>query len=207
MRVGLTGLLKIELPSHTVLLTDGGVTEWAGDTYTAYDEVLGSLASIDTIAEGVSGEIPALELQFASPGPVAVSSLSDGAIQQSAVRLWVAEFDVETGEVIGTPELRFIGFVDQPQVSFAFRQFTVTITAVPQLELLFFKDTGNGLSSTFHKALYAGELGHDNASGLTIPIAWGVASPPRGGTSFGGGGAGGGGFGGSVGGLFEQVAR
>lgn len=192
MATGITGLLKIELPAHTALLTDGGVTEWNGDTYTAYDSVLGSLAAIDTIAEGVGQEIPALELQFAPPGVTAVTSLSSGAIQQSAVRLWVAEYNTDTGVVIGTPELKFIGFVDQPRVGFGFRQFTVTITAVSQLETLFYKDTGNGLSSTFHKALYAGELGHDNASGLSIPVAWGVSSPPRGGTVFGGGGGSGG---------------
>lgn len=204
MRVGITGLLKIELPDHTVLLSDGGVTEWNGDTYSAYDGVLGSLASIDSISEGIGQEIPALELQFATPGITAVTALSNGAIQQSTVRLWVAEFDVETGEVVGTPELRFIGFVDQPQVSYSFRQFTVSITAVPQLELLFFKDTGNGLSSTFHKALYPGELGHDNASGISVPVAWGTQSPPRGGTTFGGGG---GGFGSGVLSGVSEVAR
>lgn len=208
MSVGITGLLKIELPDHTVLLSDGGVTEFGGDTYSAYDTVLGSLASISTIAEGVGQEIPALELQFSPPGVTAVTALSNGAIQQSRVRLWVAEFDIDTGAVVGTPELRFIGFVDQPQVAFAFRQFTVTITAVPELEAMFFRDTGNGLSSTFHKALYPGELGHDNASGLNIPVAWGVQSPPRGGSVFGGGssfGGGGNGFGGFGG--TNEVAR
>lgn len=190
MIVGLTGLLKIELPDHTVTLSDGGVTEWGGDTYTAQDSVLGSLASIATIAEGIGQEIPALDLEFAPPGVTAVTALSNGAIQQSEVRLWVAEFNIDTGAVVGTPELRFIGFVDQPQVSFAFRQFTVRITAVPHLEAMFFRDTGNGLSPTFHKALYAGELGHDNATGLTIPRAWGVQAPPRG-SGGGGGGSGG----------------
>lgn len=120
----------------------------------------------------------------------AVSALSSGAIQKSRVRLWLAEYDTTTGEVVGTPELRFIGFVDQPQASFAFRQLTLQITAVPELEAMFFKDTGNGLSISFHKALYPGELGHDNASGLSIPIAWGVESPPRGSVYFGGGGGG-----------------
>lgn len=186
MRVGLTGLLKIELPDGDVLLSDGGATEYAGDTYTAEDDTLGALASLGTIAEGVGDEIPALELGFAPPGPVAVTALSNGAIQQSRVRLWLAEYDVDTGEVVGTPELRFIGFVDQPRVSFAFRQFSASITAVPDLEAMFFRDTGNGLSSTFHKALYPGELGHDNASGLSISINWGTQSPPRGGVVFSG---------------------
>ncbi len=193
MTLGLTGLLKIELPDGDVLLSDGGVTVFDGDTYSAQDATLGALASIATIAEGAGDEIPALELGFAPPGPIAVTALSIGAIQQSRVRLWIAEYDSDTGAVIGTPELRFIGFVDQPQVSYAFRQFSVSLTAVPDLEAMFFKDTGNGLSSTFHKALYPGETGHDNASGMNIPISWGVASPPRGGVAFSSGRA----FGGS----------
>ena len=196
MRFGLTGLLKIELPSGDVLLTDGGVTEYAGDVYSAEDATLGALATVGTIAEGVGDEIPALDLGFAPPGPIAVTALSNGAIQQSRVRLWLAEFDVDTGEVTGTPELRFIGFVDQPRVSFAFREFNATITAVPDLEAMFFKDTGNGLSPTFHKSLYPGETGHDNASGLSISVNWGTASPPTKRASFGGGGYSGG-FGGS----------
>ena len=199
MSNGITGLLKIELPDGDVLLSDGGVTVFGGDTYTTQDATLGSLASISTIAEGIGQEIPAVDFEFAPTSNVAVTALSSGAIQQSTVKLWVAEYDVDTGEVSGTPELRFIGFVDQPRTGFAFNQFTVGITAVPQLEAMFYKDTGNGLSSTFHKALYAGELGHDNASGLSIPVAWGVTAPPRGGTVFGGSyGGGGGAFGNEV---------
>ena len=201
MSNGLTGLLKIELPGGDVLMSDGGVTVFAGDTYTPDDPILGALSSISTIAEGIGQEIPAIDFEFAPPSNVAVTALSIGAIQQSTVSLWVAEYDNDTGEVVGTPELRFIGFVDQPRTGFAFRQFTVGITAVPQLEAMFYKDTGNGLSSTFHKSLYPDELGHDNASGLSIPVAWGVTAPPRGGTVFGGGG------GGFAGNQLNQVAR
>ena len=202
--VGITGLIKIELPDHTVLLSDGGVTEFGGDTYTGKDSLLGSLASIDTIAEGIGQEIPALDIGFAPPSTVAVTALSNGAIQQSRVLLWVAEYDTDTGAVIGDPELRFIGFVDQPRVEYAFRQFTVTITAVPELEAMFFRDTGNGLGASFHKSLYAGELGHDNATGLQVNVAWGVKSPQSGGGSSGGGG-GNSGRGGSD--ARDQVAR
>ena len=177
---GITGLIKIELPGGTVRLSDGGSTVFNSETYTPVDATLGGLSAIETIAEGVSDEIPALELTFAPPGVTAVTALSNGAIQRSRVRLWVAEYDTDTGVIVGTPELRFIGFVDQPQVAFAFRQFSITITCVPDLEAMFFRDTGNGLSATFHKALYSGELGHDNASGLSIPVHWGVASPSSG---------------------------
>lgn len=188
--VGITALLKVELPSGDVFLTDGGVTTWGGDTYTASDAVLGGLASVDTISEGIGAELPALDLEFSPPSAIAIGDLSTGAIQQKAVKLWVAEYDTDTGAVVGTPDLRFSGFIDQPQISIAFRRFTVGITAVPDLEAVFFRSTGNGLSSSFHKALYAGETGHDNATGLSVPVAWGTKSPRTGSGSTGGSGGG-----------------
>lgn len=197
--VGITGLLNIELPGHTARLTDGGTTVFGSEIYTAYDNVLGSLAAVDTIAEGIGDEIPALDLTFAPPSSEAVSALSSGAIQRSRVRLWLAEYDTATGEIVGTPDLRFIGFVDQPQISFAYGQLALQITAVPELEAMFYKDTGNGLSISFHKMMYPGELGHDNASGLSLPVAWGVESPARGAVYFAGG------FGGA-GGSFDGIA-
>lgn len=204
MNTGLTWLLKIDLPARTVLLSDGGVTVFAGDTYSASDAELGSLVAIDAIAEGIGQEIPALTIKLAPPGPVAVTALSLGAIQRSRVRVWLAEYDTLTGAVVGSPELRFIGYVDQPSVYFQLRQFGVQFTAVPDLEAMFFRDNGNGLSATFHKSLYPGETGHDNATGLSIPVAWGAQSPPRGGTVFGGSG----GFGsGVIGKIFEAVQR
>ena len=195
MSTAITGLLKIEFPDHTVLLNDGGVTVWNGDTYTPTDTLVGSISSIEAMEEGIGEQIPALDITFAPPDASALSVFSDGAIQKSPVRLWIAEFDIDTGEVVGTPELRFIGFVDQPQVSVAFRQFSIAISVVPEMEWLFQRDTGNGLSATFHKSLYAGETGHDNATGLNISTAWGVESPRKGGGSYGGGGGGGRSFG------------
>lgn len=190
MITGLTWLLKIELPSRDVLLSDGGVTVFGGDTYRPVDSELGSITSVDNIAEGIGQEIPALTVKLAPPGPVAITALSLGAIQKSRVRRWLAEYDTLTGAVVGTPELRFIGYVDQPSAFFQMRQFGVEFTAVPELEVMFYRDSGNGLSASRHKSLYPGEAGHDNATGLSIPVAWGTQSPPRGGTVFGGGGFG-----------------
>lgn len=188
--VGITGLLKIELPSGDVLLNDGGVTVFNSETYRATDSLLGSIAAIEAMSEGAGDTIPALGITFAPPATTAITALSNGAIQKSRVRLWIAEYDTDTGAVVGTPELRFLGFVDQPRVGARFRQFSISIACVPDLEALFFADRGNGLSPTFHKSVYPGELGHDNATGLSIPIAWGVRGAPRGG--FGGSGGGGG---------------
>lgn len=177
--IGLTVLLKIELPSHTVLLCDAGVTVYNGDTYRATDSVLGSIASIDVMNEGTGEQIPALDITFAAPSSAAVGALSNGAIQKSRALLWIAEYDLDTGAVVGTPDLRFIGIIDQPQISAAFRELTISVSVVPEMEFLFARPSGNELSSGFHKALYPGETGHDNATGLSVPIAWGTEGPPR----------------------------
>lgn len=186
---GLTALLKIELPAHTARLCDGGVTVLGGETYRAHDSVLGSIASIDGLNDGYGPQIPALDITFAAPGAGAAAALSTGALQRSSVRLWVAEYNTTTGAVIGTPDLRFIGIIDQPQIGVAYRELTVSLSTVPEMEYLFARPTGNDLSASFHKALYPGETGHDNATGLSIPIAWGTEGPPRASssTTYGGG--------------------
>lgn len=197
--VSLVGLVRIELPDRTLRFSSGGFIQFDGETYEATDPVYGTIGSVRALSEGIGDTIPALVIDILpAQTSLSVNGLSVGAIQQSSVKLWVAEYNQETGVIIGTPELRFIGAVDQPQVTFALGQFTIQITCVPELELLFFRDDGNGLSTTFHKSIYGpGELGHDNATGLSRPIYWGVQSPPRTGVVFGGSGGGGGGGGGS----------
>lgn len=187
MNTAITGLLKIEFPDHTVLLNDGGVTVWNGDTYTPHDSLVGSISSIEGIKEGMGAEIPALDITFAPDGLPAITAFSVGAIQKSAVRMWLAEYNVETGAVVGTPELRFFGFVDQPQVNIGLRTFSISVSIVPELERLFLRDNGNGLGSAFHKSVYPGETGHDNATGLSISVAWGAESAGQGSSSGSGG--------------------
>lgn len=192
---GLTWLLKIELPERDILLNDGGVTTWDGDTYRATDTSVGSIASVGAITEGVGGEIPALEIEFKPPSSAAMTELTVGCFRQSPLTLYLAEYDKETGLVVGTPEARWRGNLDKARVAYALRELSINLEATPQLETMFFKDNGNGLSSSFHKALYPGETGHDNATGLQISTYWGVAGGQATAQAGGGGGAGGGSFG------------
>jgi len=187
---GLVGLLKIELPDRDVRLCDGGFITFNSELYTSIDSVLGSIASIDSMDEGGDGAIPALDFSFSPPGPVAISALTAGALQRSDVYLWLAEYDVATNLVVGTPDLLFIGQLDQPSIRASATEYNISISCVSKAEWFFERDIGNGLSATFHKEIYPGETGHDNAAGLVVRQAWGTESPPAAGGYRGGGNGG-----------------
>jgi hypothetical protein len=201
---GLTWLLRLDLPSGGVYLNDGGVTVWGGNTYTAEHPVIGSLAQIGELTEGFGSQLPEQEIILAPPSNAALASLQAGAFARSAMRLWLAEYDADTGAVVGTPELRFAGRMDRVRQQFAFQQLQIVVSGVPETEVMLFSDDGNGLSASFHKQVYPGETGHDQATGLVRPVTWGVESAaPRGGVS--GGGAGGGGGNGFGSDIFENA--
>lgn len=192
----ITGLLRIAFPTGTVRLCDGGFITWNGETYLSKDAVFGNIASLEALTEGVGDEVPALELTLQPPGTTPAADLSQPGFQQAAVRFWIAEYNPATGQVIGTPDLAFVGQVDQTSIRVGRGQRSLSITIVSTAERLFERNIGNTLSPNFHKSIWGpGELGHDNAIGLKLPVAWGVEAPVRAGGGFGGGGSGGGGGG------------
>lgn len=180
---GLTWLLRLDLPSGGVFLSDGGVTTWGGNTYAPTHPVLGGFSQISEVTEGFGPELPEQEIIFAPPSNEALTPLQEGAFRRSAMRLWLAEYDTLTGAVVGTPDLRFAGRMDRIRQQFAFQQLRIIVSVVPETEVLLFTDDGNGLSSEFHKAIYPGETGHDQATGLVVTVAWGVKGAGRGGFS------------------------
>ena len=188
MTTGLTWLVKLTLPTRTVHLSDGGVTVFAGDKYKARDSQIGALSSIAEIREGAGGEIASLSITLAPPSSAAMTVLTQAALAQLPIRAWLAEYDLTTGAVVGTPEQRWTGFQDKPTVSFALRQLSITIESVPELETVFFKDIGNGMSASFQKQLFPGDTGHDQGTGLVNQVFWGVAGSNSGGGAGGGGG-------------------
>lgn len=198
---GLTWLLRLDLPGGSVFLSDGGVTTWGGNTYAASHPVIGGISQIGELTEGFGPELPEQEIVFAPPSNAALAPLQTGAFRRSAMRLWLAEFNPATGAVVGTPDLRFSGRMDRVRQQFADKQLQIVLSSVPETEVLLFSDDGNGLSASFHKAVYAGETGHDQATGLVTTVTWGVENAPGAG-GFSGAGGSGRGFGG---GVFDQV--
>jgi hypothetical protein len=172
------------LPDHTVRLCDGGFIEFDSEMFTSLDSVVGTLASVESMAEGIGDEIPALDLTFAPQSAVAFTTISNGAMQKSEISFWIGEYDPATGLIDGTPDLMFLGFIDQPSLRFGKGIFEMSLSAVPTAEWFFERDHGNSLSATFHKSIYPGETGHDNATGLSVSVAWGTDAPRA---SFSGG--------------------
>ena len=187
-RIGLTGLIKIELPAQTVLLCDGGFIDWNADTFRSRDPLFGTVLSLESLEEGVGDEVPALEMELAPPSTAAVADLSQPGYQRSRARFWVAEYDVDAGTVLGTPELQFDGQIDQTTLRVGRQSRSLSTTIVSTAEVLFERDQGNSQSSAFHQSIWPGEKGHDNGRGLKVPIAWGVEGPKA--TGFGSGGGG-----------------
>jgi hypothetical protein len=173
-RISFTGLVKIEFPIGDVLLCDGGFVDWGADRYLSKDPTFGVIGGLETISEGVGEEVPVIELTLLPPGSTPASTLAAPGYQTSRVRFWLAEYDRDTGLLDGTPELQLDGQVDQITLGFGPGVRTMSITVVPNTARLLERNIGNSLNSAFHKSVWSGETGHDNADGLGRQIAWGV---------------------------------
>lgn len=189
--VGLVGLCRIDLPAATIRLTDGGFVDWDGDIFTSRDAVFGTIGSIEPLSEGIEAEVPALEMVMIPAGTAAAADLSQPGFQRSRVRLWLAEYDRATGALSGEPDLLFDGQIDQTTLTGGRSTRELAMTIVSSAERLFERNIGNSLSPSFHKSIWPGETGHDNATGLGAPVAWGAEAPPSTSAGYYGGGGGG----------------
>ena len=99
--------------------------------------------------------------------------------------------------LVGEPDLQFDGQIDTTTLTAGPGELGLEMSVVSQLERLFSRNRGNSLNPRWHRSVWAGVTGHDNATGLAIPVAWGVESQggANGSAKGGSGGAGGGGGG------------
>ncbi|MCW1985331.1 UNVERIFIED_ORG: hypothetical protein M2348_001063 [Sphingomonas sp. R1F5B] len=174
--VALAGLVQIDLPDRTVRLSDGGVVRWGSEIYAARDSVYGVISEVEELTEGVGDEVPSLGITYLPAASAAPADLARDGDQASRVRLWIAELNMATGAVIGTPDLQFDGQLDQAVLTVGRDRRDLTTTVVSTAERLFARNEGNSLSPAFHALLWPGEAGQDLATGLTTPVAWGATA-------------------------------
>lgn len=182
----LGGLIKIELPDATIRLCDGGFVYFDGEKYTSADEDFGSIGSVETFEEAIGDEAPAGQLTFLPASTAAAATLSQPQFQGSRIRFWSVVIDETSGtvtdsELVGDMEL------DTTQLRLSRGQRELEMGFISVAERLFNINEGNVLSPTFHKSVWPGELGFDNATGVPLTKAWGVVGSPRGSASFVGG--------------------
>ena len=92
-RILLAGLMKAELPGHTMLLCDGGFVTWNGETYQGVDETFGTIDKFSPPEEGIGDVIPAGTLTMLPNGSASAIALSQPSFQGSRIRFWIAEIN------------------------------------------------------------------------------------------------------------------
>ena len=187
-RITLCGLIKIELPTYTVFICDGGFVYFGGDTYQSEDAEFGVISGFE-ISGTAPDQAPGGKITFLTPSATAAAQLVSPGFQTSKLSIWLAEVDESTATVIGTPTILTLAQLDRGVISETMRSREVALEFVSLGERLMTLNEGNSLNGTFHKRIFSGELGLDNAIGMGVTIAWGAATPPRGVSSgsFGGG--------------------
>ena len=174
--IALVGLFKMVTPEHTVLLCDGAFQRFDGDLYMSKDGLYGVISGLEAPEYGVGDQIPAISIDFAPAGNASVADLIQPGFQGSPMTFWVAQYDMDTGEIVGTPDVEFLGFLDRGRLSVGRDSRTLTIGGVPLTERMLTLNIGNSMNPNWHKSIWAGETGHDQATGLTQSVAWGTAS-------------------------------
>lgn len=197
MSLAYVGLVRLDLPSGPVTWSDGGSFLFDGLRYEAAHSAFGAIDSFSNITEGAQDEIPTLEFTVLPTSADAGVLLSASSNQGSRLRVWLAEYNIDTSQ-IATSEILFSGFMDFAALSGGPGSLRVDVECVAEAERLFSVNEGNDLSHTQHQAMFPNENGHAAATGLGRPVAWGVDAPPRARTGVGGGGGGGGGFGSNI---------
>lgn len=149
-QIGLIGLCKIEFPGNTVLLCDGGFIDFDGETYRSSHETFGTIATVAPLAEGIGDEVPALELTLSPSDSATPGELSQPGYQKSRVRFWIGEYDLDTGTLVGTPDVMFDGQADQTTLRRG-ASYEMAMSVVSTAERLFQRNAGNSLSDAWHQ--------------------------------------------------------
>lgn len=188
--IWLAGLFEMQLPTGTVRVSDCAAVKWGATLYDGSHADFGGVGLVDEIEEGIADELPAWSVTFHPPSDAAAVTVANPAFQGARILCHLAEINPSTGLVVGVPDLCFDGIIDVPTLRTGKNVRAVNFSVVGRTDKLFLLREGNTLSSAFHESVWPGEKGFENATGVQLAVAWGVASPPRGAVPYGGGGFG-----------------
>lgn len=199
----LVHLVRIELPGKTIRLLDGsGYVAWGSEVFQGSDPVFGTIAGFGDFQETEGTESPRQEISLLVSNNGALTDLTSPSSQGSPVSIYAAVVARDTGQLIGVPDARFVGEIDDASVSFNKNGKLLKIELSTVWELLFDDNEGARWNDTFWKYLYGPSAGaFYGVTNVKEKLYWGYNGPNNG---SGGGYSGGGGFIGGGGGNIRN---
>lgn len=188
-KIHLIAFCKVELPTRTLRICDGGFMYFGGEKYEADDAVFGSIAAVDEFEAALGDAAEDAKLVFLPPAETAASEINRKEFQNSRARFWMGVVGSD-GKTVTTAEQLMDALVDFTVLRLRQSGRELEMSFISRPEKLFLRNEGNSLNPRFHKSIWPGEKGLDN-TGAKQTVAWGVGSP-RGVASGGGIGTGGG---------------
>ena len=172
-----TLVMEIVLPGATIRVVDGaGQVTFGGEVYSGDDLVFGPLKAVESVTEQIGTEAPRVRFSFLPATFEGLSQLTDPAAQGSEVSLWFGAVSPETGLLIGTPELLFLGELDEAVVDYG-TAVVVTLDVASAWERLFEAQEGTRLNNAFQQSLYPGDLGFAFVTEIQRQEPWGYDAP------------------------------
>ena len=186
----LVHLLKIELPGKTIRLVDGsGFVLWGAESYTAEDADFGKIAGFGEFTEAEGTEAPRQTVQLLPTGNAAIAALTAPSAQGSPVTIYAAAIDRQTGQVIGEPDVRFVGELDDGGFNPAQNSSLLELEVATIWERLFDDNEGHRWNDAFWTYLYGSNArAFQHVTNAGQKLFWGYNGPSSGsGGSYGGG--------------------
>lgn len=198
----LVHLVEIEFSDRTVRLCDGaGYVVWGARVFTGSDSEIGTVAGFGEFQETEGTESPRQSISFLVKDNAALSKLTSPVTQGTPVSIYAAVIDPATGLILGEPDARFIGEIDDAEVGFSKNQRLLTIELSTVWELLFDDNEGARWNDTFWTYLYGPNArAFSHVTNVARKLYWGYKGPQN-----GGGGGYSPGNGGAIGGNPGQV--
>jgi len=198
-------LLRIELPGGRIvrLLDGAGYAIWNDEVFTGEDPEFGVIAGFGDFTESEGTEAPRQSVGLLFKSNAALAQLTAPAAQGSPVSIWAAAVDPETGAIIGEPDPRFMGELDDATFNIDRNSSLIELELATVWERLFDDNEGNRWNDTFWTYLFGPSArAFEHVTNAGQKLFWGYNGPSNGsgGSSYGGGGFIGGG------GSYEQQA-
>ncbi len=187
--IHLIGFCKIELPTRTLRMCDGGFCYFGGEKYTSEDDVFGSISAVEELDAALGDAAEDARIVFAPKASATPGQINSPYFQNSRARFWMGVIGSD-GKTVTHAEQLMDALVDYTVLRLRQSGRELEMVFIGRPEKLFLRQEANSLNPRFHKTVWPGERGLDNATGARISVAWGVSSP-RGVSSGGGAGAGG----------------